>query len=96
VGQFPERLYQQGLGNDVRYNEVRSNGHGSSKDWAANFIGGLWDHLKRVWQFWNDIYHQDNQGLIARWKLEALDRDMEQFRARHEELLPRLHNFQRQ
>jgi hypothetical protein len=33
------------------------------------FIGGLWEHLKRLWQFRNDIYHQGNEGNIARYKL---------------------------
>jgi enoyl reductase-like protein len=80
----------------VRYNEAHSNGHGKSKDWLAKFIGGLWDHLKRQWQFRNDIYHQENQGTIARYKLEALERDMEKLWARHTELLPKLNNFQKQ
>jgi hypothetical protein len=56
----------------VRHNEAHSNDHGKSKDWSARLIGGLWEHLKRVWQFWNNIYHQDNEGTIARYKLEAL------------------------
>jgi hypothetical protein len=40
-----------------------------------------------LWQFRNDIYHQDNEGTIARYKIEALERDMEKLRARHIELL---------
>jgi hypothetical protein len=56
----------------VHYNLAHSNGHDKSKDWTAKFIGGLWDHLKRMWQFRKDIYHQDNQRNIARYKLEAL------------------------
>jgi hypothetical protein len=58
----------------VHHNEAHSNGHGKSKDWSAKCIGGLWGHLKRLWQFWNDIYHQDNEGTIARYKLKALER----------------------
>jgi hypothetical protein len=80
----------------VHYNEEDSNGDGKSKDWSAKFIGGLWDHLKCMWQFRNDIYHQDNQGNIVQYKLEALDRDMEKIWARHTELLPKLHDFQKQ
>jgi hypothetical protein len=52
--------------------------------------------LKRLWQFKDDIYHQDNEGAIARYKLEALERDMEKFWARHIELLPKLWDFQKQ
>jgi hypothetical protein len=49
-----------------------------------------------LWQFRNDIYNQDNEGTIARYKLEALDRDMEKLWARHIELLPILWDFQKQ
>jgi hypothetical protein len=30
----------------VRHKEENSKGHGKSQDWSANFIGGLWEHLK--------------------------------------------------
>jgi hypothetical protein len=62
----------------------------------AKFIGGLWEYLKRLWQFRNDIYHQDNQGTVARYKLEALERDMEKLWTRHTELLPKLWDLQKQ
>jgi hypothetical protein len=79
----------------VRHNEAHSNGHGKSKDWPEKLIGGLWEPLKRLWQFRNDIYHQDNEGTIARYKLEALEREMEKLWTRHSELLPRLWVFQK-
>jgi hypothetical protein len=78
----------------VRHNEENTNGH--EKDWSAKIIGGLWEHLKRLRQFRNDIYHQDNAGTIARYKIEVLERDMEKLRARHIELLPKLWHFQKQ
>jgi hypothetical protein len=80
----------------VQHSEENSNGHGKSQEWPAKFIGGLWEHLKRLWQFRNDIYHQDNEGTIARYKLEALERDMDTLWARHIELLPKLWDFQKQ
>jgi enoyl reductase-like protein len=49
-----------------------------------------------LWQFRNDIYHQENEGTIARYKLKALERDMEKLWARHTELLPKLRDFQKQ
>jgi hypothetical protein len=49
-----------------------------------------------LWQFRNDVYHQDNEGTIARYKIEALERDMEKVLARHIELLPTLWDFQKQ
>jgi hypothetical protein len=49
-----------------------------------------------LWQFRNVIYHQDNERKIARYKLEALERDMEELWARHIELLSKLWDFQKQ
>jgi hypothetical protein len=49
-----------------------------------------------LWQFRNDVYHQDNEGTIARYKIEVLERDMEKLWARHIELLPKLWGFQKQ
>jgi hypothetical protein len=80
----------------VRHNEENSNGHRKSQDCVAKFIGGLWEHLKRLWQFINDIYHQDNEGSITRYKLESLERGMEKIWARHIELLPKLWDFQKE
>jgi enoyl reductase-like protein len=62
----------------------------------VKFIGGLWEHLKRLWQSRNDIYHQDNEGTITRYKLKELEREMEKLWARHTELLPKLQDFQKQ
>jgi hypothetical protein len=67
----------------VLHNEAYSNGHGNSKDWAAKFIGGLWEHLKLMWQFRNDIYYQDNEGTIAQYNLESLERELEKLWMRH-------------
>jgi hypothetical protein len=80
----------------IHHNEEHSNGHGKSKDWSAKFIGGIWENLKRMWQFRNDIYHQDNEGTIARYKLEALEICMDKLWARHTELLHKLWDFQKQ
>jgi hypothetical protein len=79
-----------------RHNEENSNGHGKSHDWSAKLIRGLWEHLKRLWQLRKVIYHQENEGAIARYKLKALERDMEKLWVRHIELLPRLWDFQKQ
>jgi hypothetical protein len=49
----------------IRHNEENSNGHGKSQDWSSKFIGGLWEHLKRLRQFVKDIYHQDNERTIG-------------------------------
>jgi hypothetical protein len=65
-----------------------------------NFLKG---QISRDWltyvhhiEFRNDIYHQDNEGTIARYKLESLERDMDNLWTRHTELLPKLWDFQKQ
>jgi hypothetical protein len=42
------------------------------------------------------MYHQDSEGTIARYKLEALEREMEKLWTRHSEILTRLWVFQNQ
>jgi hypothetical protein len=49
-----------------------------------------------LWQFRNNIYHKKNEETIARYKIEALERDMEKLWATHIELLPKLWDFQKQ
>jgi hypothetical protein len=51
--------------------------------------------LKLLWQSRNDIYYQDSEETIARYKHEELERDMERLCARHTELLPKIHDFQK-
>jgi hypothetical protein len=45
-------------------------------EWAAKLIIALWEHLQRVWNFCNGVYHADNNGQIARYKLESQSRAM--------------------
>jgi hypothetical protein len=48
-----------------------------AKEWAAKLIIALWDHLHWIWTFMNGVLHEDNQGRIARYKVEALQRKIE-------------------
>jgi hypothetical protein len=43
-----------------------------AKEWVAKLIIALWDHLHRKWTFRNGVLHENNQGRIARYKVEAL------------------------
>jgi hypothetical protein len=49
-----------------------------------------------MWQFQNGIYNQDNPGKLVQYKLEALDRDMEQIWECYTEILSKLLDFQKQ
>jgi hypothetical protein len=48
-----------------------------AKEWAVKLIIGLWDRLHRIWTFRNGVLHEDHQGRIARYKVEALQRKIE-------------------
>jgi hypothetical protein len=48
-----------------------------AKEWAAKLIIALWDHLHRIWTFRNGVLHENKQGHIARYKVEALQRKIE-------------------
>jgi hypothetical protein len=40
-------------------------------EWGGKLIIALWENLRRVWNFLNGVYHAENNGQIARYKLEA-------------------------
>jgi hypothetical protein len=48
-----------------------------AKEWAVKLIIALWDHLHRIWTFRNGVLHENNQGCIARYKVEAIQRKIE-------------------
>jgi hypothetical protein len=48
-----------------------------AKEWAEKLIIAIWDHLHWIWTFRNRVLHEDNQGRIARYKVEALHRKVE-------------------
>jgi hypothetical protein len=65
-------------------------------EWAAKLIIALWEHLRRVWNFRNGVYHAEKNGRIARYKLEAQARTMTNTWERHQKLQRRLKTFQQQ
>jgi hypothetical protein len=63
---------------------------------AATLIIALWDHLQRVWNFRHGVYHSENRGRIAIYKLEARSRAITTTWESHQELQGRLKKFQHQ
>jgi hypothetical protein len=54
----------------------------------------LCDHIYHIWMFRNMIYHDDNQGRVAQYTQEELNRRMESIWATKEEFRTRLREFQ--
>jgi hypothetical protein len=46
-------------------------------DWAPKMIQALWDHMLRLWQYWNDALHENDTKKVVQFKVEATDRDIE-------------------
>jgi hypothetical protein len=65
-----------------------------AKEWAPRKILALWDHMLRLWQYRNNALHEDDSTRVAQFKIEALDRDIEQLAARHNDLRSKLHEVQ--
>jgi hypothetical protein len=58
-------------------------------------ILGLWEHIMyRIWTYHNNIYHENNNQQVARYKTEALDRRYEDIWEKHAGLVKRIHAFQ--
>jgi hypothetical protein len=66
------------------------------EEWAATLLIALWEHLRRVWNFCNGVYHAENRGRISKYKLEAQSRAITTTWERHHELQGRHKTFQHQ
>jgi hypothetical protein len=55
---------------------------------------GLWDHRDRIWTYRKNIYQENTNQQVARYKTEALDRRYEEIWETHAGLVERLHAFQ--
>jgi hypothetical protein len=62
--------------------------------WITKLMLGLWEHMDRIWTYRNNIYHENNNQQVARYKTEALDRRYEKIWVKHAGLVKRLHAFQ--
>jgi hypothetical protein len=65
-----------------------------TKEWAPKMILAPWDHMLRIWQYWNDALHKDDSKRVAHFRVEALDRDIERLVAVHNDLRRKLHEAQ--
>jgi hypothetical protein len=66
----------------------------TGKEYITKLILGLWEHMDRIWTSRNNIYHENTNQQVARYKTEALDRRYEEMWEIHAGLFKRLHAFQ--
>jgi hypothetical protein len=55
----------------------------------------LWDHMLRLWQYYNNALHEDDSTRVAQFKVEAVDRDIARSAVRHNDLRSKLHEVQK-
>jgi hypothetical protein len=79
----------------IRQHLASSNIKKDYQEWATKLILALGDHIYRVWTFRNTVHREDNQGRVARYKEEALERRMDIIWSKQDGLRERLHKFQR-
>jgi hypothetical protein len=66
----------------------------TGQECITKLIIGLWEHMDRIWTYRNNIYHENTNQQVVRYKAEALDRRYEEIWVKHAGLVKRLHTFQ--
>jgi hypothetical protein len=46
----------------------------TGQECITKLILGLWGHMDRIWTYRNNIYHENTNQQVARYKAEVLDR----------------------
>jgi hypothetical protein len=64
------------------------------QEWAPKLINTMWDHMTRLWHYRNDAVRSRDNKHAAQFKIDALEREKERIKIKHEELRHRLHDFQ--
>jgi hypothetical protein len=64
------------------------------QEWATKIINAMWDHTTRLWHYRNNAAHRRDTKQVAQFKIDALKRENEQIKNKHEELRHKLYEFQ--
>jgi hypothetical protein len=64
------------------------------QEWAPKFINALWEHTTRLWHCRNDVVQSRDTNKVAQFKIDALEREKDRIKNKHEELRHELHEFQ--
>jgi hypothetical protein len=53
---------------------------------APKLINTMWDHTTRLWHYRNDAVHSRDTKQVAQFKIDALEREKDRIKNKHEEL----------
>jgi hypothetical protein len=62
--------------------------------WAPKLINALWYHTTCLWHFRNNAVHRRDTTQVAQFKIDALEREKERIKNKHEALRHKIHEFQ--
>jgi hypothetical protein len=63
------------------------------QEWAPKLINTMWDHTTRLWRYRNDVLHIRDSKQVAQFKINALEREKERIKNKHEKMRHKLHEF---
>jgi hypothetical protein len=61
---------------------------------APKLINALWDHTTRLWHCPKDAVHSRDTSQVDPFKIDALEREKDRIKNKHEELRQKIHEFQ--
>jgi hypothetical protein len=61
------------------------------QEWVPKLINTMWDHTTRPWHCRNDTVHSRETKQVAQFKIDALEREKERIKNKHEELRHKIH-----
>jgi hypothetical protein len=64
------------------------------QEWAPKLINALWDHTTRLWHFRNDTVHSRDTNQVAQFEINALEREKDRIKNKHEALRHKINEFQ--
>jgi hypothetical protein len=64
------------------------------QEWAPQLINALWDHTTRLWHCRKDAARSRYTNQVAQCKIDALKREKDRIKNKHEELQHKIHEFQ--
>jgi hypothetical protein len=64
------------------------------QEWAPKLINAMWDNTTRLWHYRNDAVHSRDTKQAAQFKIDAMEREKERIKNKHEEMRHKLQEFQ--
>jgi hypothetical protein len=64
------------------------------QEWSPKFIKAMWEHTTCLWHYRSNAVHSRDTKQVAQFKIDALEREKDRIKNKHEELQHKIHEFQ--